>query len=127
MALQRLQGLLERLRASSSVVGEASSTAREAVQLAADSQDTGESRGGAQARPAPTRPLPVCSANRAQQKLGEAERRAERLMEQVAPLSMLGETLNRNLSDIRELIQQARRQAASVHTHTHTGGGGGAV
>lgn len=69
---------------------------------------------------APTLPLPVCSANQAQQKLGEAERRAERLMEQIKPLSMLGKTLVRNLSDIRELIEQTRRQAASVHTHIHT-------
>lgn len=38
-------------------------------------------------------------------------------MEHIKPLSMLGETLSRNLSDIRELIDQARRQAASVHTH----------
>lgn len=67
-----------------------------------------------------TLPLPVCSANQAQQKLGEVERRAERLLEQIKPLSVLGETLNRNLSEIRELIKQARRQAASVHTHTHT-------
>lgn len=41
-------------------------------------------------------------------------------MDRIKPLSMLGETLTRNLSDIRELINQARRQAASVHTHTHT-------
>lgn len=44
-----------------------------------------------------------------------------RLMERIKPLSMLGETLSRNLSDIRELIDQARRQAASVDTlNTHT-------
>lgn len=45
-------------------------------------------------------------------------------MEHIKPLSILGETLSRNLSDIRELIDQARRQAASVHRrnlkHTHT-------
>uniref|UniRef100_A0A8D0CXN5 Laminin subunit alpha-1 n=1 Tax=Sander lucioperca TaxID=283035 RepID=A0A8D0CXN5_SANLU len=40
--------------------------------------------------------------------------RTERLMERIKPLSMLGETLSRNLSDIRELIDQARRQAASI-------------
>lgn len=51
------------------------------------------------------------------------ERRTERLMEQIKPLSMLGEMLNRNLSEIRELIQQARRQAASVRTHARTHAG----
>lgn len=54
-----------------------------------------------------------------QHKLEEAERRTERLMDRIKPLSMLGETLSRNLSDIKELIDQARRQAASVHRHTH--------
>lgn len=60
----------------------------------------------------------VCSVNQAHQKLGEVERRTERLIDQIRPLSMLGETLNRNLSEIRELINQARRQAASVKTNT---------
>lgn len=60
----------------------------------------------------------MCSANEAQRKLEEAEHRTERLMDRIKPLSMLGETLSRNLSDIRELIDQARRQAASVHKHT---------
>lgn len=41
-------------------------------------------------------------------------------MDRIKPLSMLGETLTRNLSDIRELINQARRQAASVRTRTCT-------
>ncbi|XP_078018932.1 laminin subunit alpha-1 [Epinephelus lanceolatus] len=53
-------------------------------------------------------------ANEVQQKLEEAEHRTERLMGRIKPLSMLGETLRRNLSDIRELIDQARRQAASI-------------
>uniref|UniRef100_A0A8D3CEN7 Laminin, alpha 1 n=1 Tax=Scophthalmus maximus TaxID=52904 RepID=A0A8D3CEN7_SCOMX len=56
----------------------------------------------------------LCSANEAQRKLQEAEHHTERLMERIKPLSILGETLSRNLSDIRELIDQARRQAASI-------------
>lgn len=60
------------------------------------------------------------SANEARRKVEEAELRTERLLERVEPLSMLGETLSRNLSDIRDLINQARRQAASVHTQTLT-------
>uniref|UniRef100_A0A3Q1CA21 Laminin, alpha 1 n=1 Tax=Amphiprion ocellaris TaxID=80972 RepID=A0A3Q1CA21_AMPOC len=47
-------------------------------------------------------------------KIEEAEHRTRRLMDRIKPLSILGETLDRNLSDIRELIDQARRQAASI-------------
>lgn len=64
--------------------------------------------------------IPPNSANEAWRKVEEAELRTQRLLERVEPLSMLGETLSRNLSDIRDLINQARRQAASVHTHCHT-------
>uniref|UniRef100_A0A3B4ARG9 Laminin subunit alpha-1 n=1 Tax=Periophthalmus magnuspinnatus TaxID=409849 RepID=A0A3B4ARG9_9GOBI len=49
-----------------------------------------------------------------QRQLQEAELRSERLLERVKPLSILGENLSRNLSEIRELIEQARRQAASI-------------
>uniref|UniRef100_A0A4W6ED91 Laminin subunit alpha-1 n=1 Tax=Lates calcarifer TaxID=8187 RepID=A0A4W6ED91_LATCA len=56
----------------------------------------------------------ISQTNEAQRKLEEVEHRTERLMERIKPLSMLGETLSRNLSDIRELIDQARRQAASI-------------
>lgn len=59
-------------------------------------------------------PLFFFSANEAQRKLKEVEDRAQHLMEKIKPLSMLGEMLSKNLSDIRELIDQARRQAASV-------------
>uniref|UniRef100_A0A7N5ZS04 Laminin subunit alpha-1 n=1 Tax=Anabas testudineus TaxID=64144 RepID=A0A7N5ZS04_ANATE len=52
--------------------------------------------------------------NEAQHKLEMAEHRTQRLMERIKPLSMLGETLSRNLSEIRALIDQARRQAASI-------------
>uniref|UniRef100_H3C8W5 Laminin, alpha 1 n=1 Tax=Tetraodon nigroviridis TaxID=99883 RepID=H3C8W5_TETNG len=92
-ALQRLHSLEEQLQGSSSAVENTSNTARETNQLTAHT---------------------LATANQAQQKLGEVERRTERLMEQIKPLSVLGETLNRNLSEIRELIKQARRQAASI-------------
>lgn len=49
----------------------------------------------------------------------EVEQHTEALLEQIKPLSMLGESLSRNLSEIRELIKQARKQAASVHTNSH--------
>uniref|UniRef100_A0A3B4FBW2 Laminin subunit alpha 1 n=1 Tax=Pundamilia nyererei TaxID=303518 RepID=A0A3B4FBW2_9CICH len=49
-----------------------------------------------------------------QHKMEEAEYRTQHLMDRIKPMRMLGETLSRNLSDIRELIYQARRQAASI-------------
>ncbi|XP_029004531.1 laminin subunit alpha-1 [Betta splendens] len=54
------------------------------------------------------------TANEVQQKLDMAKNHTQRLMERIKPLSMLGETLSKNLSEIRALIDQARRQAASI-------------
>ncbi|XP_061661394.1 laminin subunit alpha-1 [Syngnathoides biaculeatus] len=54
------------------------------------------------------------AANEVQRELEEAENRTQHLSEKIKPLSMLGESLSKNLSDIRELIEQARRQAASI-------------
>ncbi|XP_068200121.1 laminin subunit alpha-1 [Antennarius striatus] len=92
-AMQRLHTLRERLRDSSSVVEDAEEAARETNRLMTHTHT---------------------AANEAHRKLEEAEHRTERLMDRIKPLSMLGETLSRNLSDIRELIDQARRQAASI-------------
>ncbi|XP_038554340.1 laminin subunit alpha-1-like [Micropterus salmoides] len=92
-ALQRLHRLRQQLRDSSSVVENTNNTVRETNQLVTRTQ---------------------AAANEMQHKLEEAERRTERLMDRIKPLSMLGETLSRNLSDIKELIDQARRQAASI-------------
>ncbi|KAM4718072.1 laminin subunit alpha-1 isoform 2-T2 [Anableps anableps] len=92
-ALQKLQGLREQLQNSSSVVEKTNVTVRETNGLMGQAQT---------------------AANEAQRRLEEAEHRTQHLMETLKPLSMLGETLSRNLSDIRELIDQARRQAASI-------------
>ncbi|XP_037619286.1 laminin subunit alpha-1, partial [Sebastes umbrosus] len=92
-ALRRLHGLGQQLQDSSSLVENTNNTARETNRLVTHTHT---------------------AANEAQRKLEEAERRTERLMDRIKPLSMLGETLSRNLSDIRELIDQARRQAASI-------------
>ncbi|XP_069033643.1 laminin subunit alpha-1 [Embiotoca jacksoni] len=92
-ALQRLQRLGEQLQGSSSVVENTNNTARETNQLVTHTH---------------------AAAKEAQRKLEEAELRTQRLMDRIKPLSMLGENLSRNLSDIRELIDQARRQAASI-------------
>ncbi|XP_047423850.1 laminin subunit alpha-1 [Mugil cephalus] len=91
--LQRLQSLREQLQDSSSLIENANSTVTETNQLVTHTHT---------------------AANDAQRKLQEAEHRTQRLMDRIKPLSMLGETLSRNLSDIRELIDQARRQAASI-------------
>ncbi|XP_065805141.1 laminin subunit alpha-1 [Labrus bergylta] len=92
-ALQRLHALTQQLTHSSSVVEQTNVTVRETKQLVTDTQT---------------------AANEAQQKLELAGNRAERLMDRIKPLSMLGDNLSRNLSDIRELIDQARKQAASI-------------
>uniref|UniRef100_A0A3Q3N9Y2 Laminin subunit alpha-1 n=1 Tax=Mastacembelus armatus TaxID=205130 RepID=A0A3Q3N9Y2_9TELE len=92
-ALQRLQTLEEQLQNSSSVVENTNNTVRETNMLMTNTHS---------------------AANEVEHKLEEAEHRTDRLMQRIKPLSMLGETLSRNLSDIRELIDQARRQAASI-------------
>ncbi|XP_054863033.1 laminin subunit alpha-1 isoform X2 [Amphiprion ocellaris] len=92
-ALQQLQTLRQQLHDSSSVVENTNATMRETNQLVAHTHS---------------------AANDAQRKIEEAEHRTRRLMDRIKPLSILGETLDRNLSDIRELIDQARRQAASI-------------
>ncbi|XP_044032400.1 laminin subunit alpha-1 isoform X1 [Siniperca chuatsi] len=92
-ALQRLHRLRQQLQDSSSVVENTNNTVKETNQLVTHTHS---------------------AANEVQRKLEEAEHRTERLMDRIKPLSLLGETLSRNLSDIRELIDQARRQAASI-------------
>uniref|UniRef100_A0A672TFA1 Laminin subunit alpha-1 n=1 Tax=Strigops habroptila TaxID=2489341 RepID=A0A672TFA1_STRHB len=44
----------------------------------------------------------------------EVEAQASLLLDRLKPLKMLEENLNRNLSEIKELISQARKQAASI-------------
>ncbi|XP_061877295.1 laminin subunit alpha-1 isoform X1 [Entelurus aequoreus] len=91
--LQRLHSLRLKLQDSSSVVEKTNTSVAETKRLMAHTHD---------------------AAYKVQQKLEEAEHRTQHLSDRIKPLSMLGETLSRNLSDIRELIDQARRQAASI-------------
>ncbi|KAI4794688.1 hypothetical protein KUCAC02_031907 [Chaenocephalus aceratus] len=86
-ALQRLHTLSLQLEDSSSVVQTTNHTVRETNTILTHTHS---------------------AANEAQSKLQEAEHRSQRLMERMKPLSMLGETLSRNLSDIRELIEQIK-------------------
>ncbi|XP_058485060.1 laminin subunit alpha-1 isoform X1 [Solea solea] len=93
MVLQQMQRLSDQLQDSSSVVENTIDTVRDTNELVMQTR---------------------AAANEAQSKLEEAEQRTEHLIERIKPLSILGEKLGRNLSDIRELIDQARRQAASI-------------
>ncbi|XP_067342410.1 laminin subunit alpha-1 isoform X1 [Channa argus] len=93
VALQRLQMLRNQLQDSSTVVKKTNNNVREANQLLTHTHS---------------------AANEAQRRLEEVEHRTQHLMERIKPLGLLGETLSRNLSEIRALIDQARRQAASI-------------
>lgn len=121
-ALQRLDSLKQQLQNSSSLVENTHNTVKEANKLVTHTHAAGRSAVSVPKDPKTgsllTSPVPQPSANEAQHRLEEVEHRAARLMERITPLSMLEETLRRNLSDIRQLINQARRQAALVHKHT---------
>uniref|UniRef100_A0A8C3QB86 Laminin subunit alpha-1 n=1 Tax=Geospiza parvula TaxID=87175 RepID=A0A8C3QB86_GEOPR len=54
------------------------------------------------------------SSKAAQKQVKEVEAQASLLLDRLKPLKMLEENLNRNLSEIKELISQARKQAASI-------------
>ncbi|XP_056439932.1 laminin subunit alpha-1 [Gadus chalcogrammus] len=92
-AVRRLEEMTSQLENASSVVEGANHTTRRTQHLISQSDGT---------------------ANEVQLKMEEAELRTDRLLNRMKPLSMLGESMGRNLTDIRELIKQARRQAASI-------------
>ncbi|XP_078543662.1 laminin subunit alpha-1 [Lissotriton helveticus] len=50
----------------------------------------------------------------AEKKVKEAEAQANLLFDRLKPLKIFQENLNRNLSEIKELISQARKEAASI-------------
>lgn len=52
----------------------------------------------------------------AEKQVKEIEAQASLLLDRLKPLKTLEENLSRNLSEIKELISQARKQAASVST-----------
>uniref|UniRef100_A0A8C3R9B8 Basement membrane-specific heparan sulfate proteoglycan core protein n=1 Tax=Cyanoderma ruficeps TaxID=181631 RepID=A0A8C3R9B8_9PASS len=56
----------------------------------------------------------VFTAFAAEKQIKEVEVQASLLLDRLKPLKMLEENLNRNLSEIKELISQARKQAASI-------------
>ncbi|TSK16092.1 Laminin subunit alpha-1 [Bagarius yarrelli] len=92
-ALRHLEDYHKKLEASSSAVSLANSSASAVNTMVKDSEDT---------------------AGAAESKLKEAQSRTERLFDRLQPLKVLGENLSRNLSEIKEMINQARKQAASI-------------
>lgn len=58
----------------------------------------------------------ILAATSAERQVKEVEAQANLLFDRLKPLKMLEENLSRNLSEIKELISQARKQAASVST-----------
>ncbi|XP_016296227.1 laminin subunit alpha-1-like [Sinocyclocheilus anshuiensis] len=92
-ALERLEDYRVKLQESSSAVGSANNSIRSTNQLVRDSEET---------------------ASAARSRLSEAHLKTERLFDRLKPLQTLGENLSRNLSQIKELIHQARKQAASI-------------
>ncbi|XP_071026114.1 laminin subunit alpha-1-like isoform X2 [Oncorhynchus clarkii lewisi] len=92
-ALEYLEELRVRLEESSKAVAQAKISVSNTNQLFSDSHST---------------------ARTAESKLNEAESRTERLYDRLKPLKTLRENLSRNLSEIREMINQARKQAASI-------------
>uniref|UniRef100_A0A4W4DP19 Laminin, alpha 1 n=1 Tax=Electrophorus electricus TaxID=8005 RepID=A0A4W4DP19_ELEEL len=92
-ALEHLESYHDKLEESSSAISSANSSTRTVNNMVKASEET---------------------ANAAESKLKEAELRAQRLFDKLKPLKMLGENLSRNLSEIKEMINQARMQAASI-------------
>ncbi|NXY84481.1 LAMA1 protein, partial [Alcedo cyanopectus] len=54
------------------------------------------------------------AATTAEKQVREVEAQASLLLDRLKPLKLLEENLSRNLSEIKELISQARKQAASI-------------
>lgn len=68
--------------------------------------------------PLPQHPVCVLAAFTAEKQVQEVEAQASLLLDRLKPLRVLEENLSRNLSEIKELIRQARKQAASVSSTT---------
>ncbi|XP_033914651.3 laminin subunit alpha-1-like [Acipenser ruthenus] len=92
-ALQHLEDFSQKLEESSSAMIRANETVKRTNELFSDSAKT---------------------ANAAEKKVQEVETQTNLLFERLKPLKMLEDTLSRNLSEIKELIDQARKQAASI-------------
>ncbi|KAJ7414023.1 laminin subunit alpha 1 [Willisornis vidua] len=83
----------QKLRNTSSTLFQVNDTLRKTSELITDSSKT---------------------AITAEKQVKEVEAQARLLLDRLKPLKLLEENLNRNLSEIKELISQARKQAASI-------------
>ncbi|XP_033856869.3 laminin subunit alpha-1-like [Acipenser ruthenus] len=92
-ALQHLEDFNQKLEESTSAVIRANETVKRTNELFSDSAKT---------------------ASAADKKVKEVETQTNLLFERLKPLKMLEDNLSRNLSEIKELINQARKQAASI-------------
>ncbi|XP_036374630.1 laminin subunit alpha-1-like, partial [Megalops cyprinoides] len=93
LALDQFGGLSMRLEKSTAAVTLVNNSVQNANELISDSERT---------------------ASEVESRVGEMGRWADRLMDRLRPFRTLIEHLNRNLTDIRELIGQARTKAASI-------------
>uniref|UniRef100_W5M522 Laminin, alpha 1 n=1 Tax=Lepisosteus oculatus TaxID=7918 RepID=W5M522_LEPOC len=91
--LGHLEDFRRKLSASSTAVAGASAAVQSTNDLVDDSEQT---------------------VNAAERKVKEMEARAKLLFERLKPLKLLEDNLSRNVSEIKELINQARKQAASI-------------
>ncbi|XP_062847310.1 laminin subunit alpha-1 [Trichomycterus rosablanca] len=92
-AVEELEDYQMKLEKSSSAISLANSSANFVNAMVEDSERT---------------------ASAAESKLKEAQLETDRLYDRLKPLQLLGENLSKNLSEIREMINQARMQAASI-------------
>ncbi|XP_060679811.1 laminin subunit alpha-1 [Hemiscyllium ocellatum] len=91
--LAEIQQFSQQLLSTSGFVARVNKTIRETNDLISDSVKTAAAAG---------------------KKVQEVEVQANYLLDKLKPLKVLEENLNRNLSEIKELISQARKQAASI-------------
>ncbi|XP_078253629.1 laminin subunit alpha-1 isoform X3 [Rhinoraja longicauda] len=91
--LDEIQQFSQQLLTTSGIVMRVNKTVRETNELINDSARTAVSAGA---------------------KVQEVEIQANYLLDRLKPLKMLEDNLSRNLSEIKELIDQARKQAASI-------------
>uniref|UniRef100_H2ZS58 Laminin subunit alpha-1 n=1 Tax=Latimeria chalumnae TaxID=7897 RepID=H2ZS58_LATCH len=92
-AINQVEGFRQKVQVSSSTFAKVNDSLQKTKELITESSKT------------------VVSA---ETKVKEAEAQARLLLERLKPLKMLEDNLSRNLSEIRELISQARKQAASI-------------
>uniref|UniRef100_A0A4W3JHB6 Laminin subunit alpha-2 n=1 Tax=Callorhinchus milii TaxID=7868 RepID=A0A4W3JHB6_CALMI len=93
VTLDKIQGLSLRLLNASGTLAQVNETVRKTNELINQSAETAVAAG---------------------KRVKEIETQANYLLDRLKPLKLLEDNLSRNLSEIKELINQARKQAASI-------------